>query len=530
MWNNSRSAIVLPLILAATLAGGMIIGNLLTPSKLDGYGTGKGKDKYQKIQDIIEVLDRKYVDSLDGEDLFEKTISDMLHKLDPHSNYIPAKELKAINESIEGKFGGVGIRFFIIRDTICITNIISGSPSQSAGFKAGDKIVSIDGKSAVGKKITNEKVMKMLKGAEGTTVKVKVKRGKKYIEKNIVRGTIPIESVVAAYMINSTTGFIKIDQFSVTTAIEFHESALYLKEKGMKHLILDLRNNGGGVLTAATDIADEFLKKNVPMLITKGKELGKKTYRATSGGILESTGVTILINANSASASEILAGAIQDNDRGTIVGRRSFGKGLVQEDIKLRDGSDLRLTIARYYTPTGRCIQRPYDEGYDKYIEAQVDRYDNGELYAPDSSLFVDSLKFRTPKGKIVYGGGGIMPDVFVPFDSTGFNWYFTELRFSQAFTAFTFEYVQDKRNKWSSVEDYARSFKVSDELISSFVRYAEKEMKIKQNTQGLLGCKTLIAETLKAEIARQLWTEHGYFQIVNAYDNEVQKALKVSK
>ena len=252
MWNNSRSAIVLPLILAATLAGGMIIGNLLTPSKLDGYGTGKGKDKYQKIQDIIEVLDRKYVDSLDGEDLFEKTISDMLHKLDPHSNYIPAKELKAINESIEGKFGGVGIRFFLIRDTICITNIISGSPSQSAGFKAGDKIVSIDGKSAVGKKITNEKVMKMLKGTEGTTVKVKVKRGRKYIEKSIVRGSIPIESVVAAYMINSTTGFIKIDQFSVTTAIEFHESALYLKKKGMKHLILDLRNNGGGVLTACS--------------------------------------------------------------------------------------------------------------------------------------------------------------------------------------------------------------------------------------------------------------------------------------
>jgi carboxyl-terminal processing protease len=298
----------------------------------------------------------------------------------------------------------------------------------------------------------------------------------------------------------------------------------------MKHLILDLRNNGGGVLTSATDIADEFLKNNVPMLITKGKKDGKKTYRATSGGILENTGVTILINANSASASEILAGAIQDNDRGTIVGRRSFGKGLVQEDIKLRDGSDLRLTIARYYTPTGRCIQRPYDEGYDKYIEAQVERYDNGELYAPDSSLFVDSLKYRTPKGKIVYGGGGIMPDVFIPFDSTGLNWYFTELRFSQAFTAFTFDYVQDKRSKWSSVEDFARSFRVSDELIKSFVRFAEKEMKIKQNEQGLLGCKSLVAETLKAEIARQLWTEHGYYQIVNTYDNEVQKALKVSR
>jgi len=246
--------------------------------------------------------------------------------------------------------------------------------------------------------------------------------------------------------------------------------------------------------------------------------------------LLETTEVAILINSNSASASEILAGAIQDNDRGTIIGRRSFGKGLVQEDIQLRDGSNLRLTIARYYTPTGRCIQKPYNEGYDEYMADQIERYDSGELYAPDSSLFVDSLKYETPKGKIVYGGGGIMPDIFVPFDSTGMGWYFSDLRFSQAFNAFAFDYVQDKRFKWKTIEDFTKNFTVSDQLVKDFSLFAEKEMKIKRDKKSLDGSKTLIARTLKAEIARQLWLEDGYFQIVNQTDNEVKRAVQFLK
>lgn len=529
MQNNSKNTYLLPFLFASCIAIGLWLGNALSPKGID-FSSIQGADKYQKIQDIIEVLDKKYVDTLNGDALFEQTISDMLHKLDPHSNYIPAKDLQAMNESIEGKFGGIGVRFFILRDTVCITNVIYGSPSYAAEIKAGDKIIEVDGKPVANKKITNEKIMSLLKGKENTTVNITILRNGKKLKKRVIRGVIPIESVVSAYLIEPTIGYIKIDQFSITTAEEFKKAASWLKQKGMKKLILDLRNNGGGVLQSATEIADEFLGANVPIVMTKGEHIGSQTYRATSRGILEKTGVVVLINANSASASEILAGAIQDNDRGTIIGRRSFGKGLVQEDVQLRDGSNLRLTVARYYTPTGRTIQKPYEEGYDEYMSSQIDRYNNGELYAPDSTLYVDSLKFKTPKGRIVYGGGGIMPDVFVPYDSSGTSWYFTDLRFSQAFSAFSFDFVQNKRSKWSSVTDFDKNFTVTNELISEFVRFSEKEIKIKEDKKGLAQSKTLIAKTLKAEIARQLWLEDGYFRIINKTDNEVQKALKYLK
>lgn len=526
MENKQNYNFIIPTALAILLGIGLWVGYALTPKGLD-LSASDGGAKYQKMQDIIDVLDQKYVDTLNGDALFEQTISDMLHKLDPHSNYIPAKELALMNESIEGKFGGIGVRFFILRDTICITNVIYGSPSHRAGLKAGDKIIQVDGKQVAKKKISNDKVMSLLKGKENTAVRLRISRNGKLINKRVIRGSIPIESVVAVFMIEPTIGYVKIDEFSITTAQEFKQAAMWLKQKGMKKMILDLRNNGGGVLQSATAIADEFLPKNVPIVMTKGEHTGSYTYRATSGGILESTKVAILINANSASASEILAGAIQDNDRGTIIGRRSFGKGLVQEDIQLRDGSNLRLTIARYYTPTGRCIQKSYTEGYEEYMNDQMERYDSGELYAPDSTLLNDSLMYKTPKGKIVYGGGGIMPDIFVPFDSTGTSWYYTDLRFSQAFNAFAFDYVQNKRNNWASVEVFDKNFIVTDAILSQFVKFAEKEMKIKQDKKGLALSKTLIAKTLKAEIARQLWLEDGYYHITNKTDKEVQRAVK---
>jgi carboxyl-terminal processing protease len=341
-----------------------------------------------------------------------------------------------------------------------------------------------------------------------------------------VRGMIPIESVVSVYMVNKKVGYIKIDEFSVTTSDEFRKASSWLVEQGMKSLVLDLRNNGGGVLQSAIEIADEFLGKGIPIVKTKGEHTGSYTYRATSKGNLEKTKVAILINSNSASASEIVAGAIQDNDRGSIIGRRSFGKGLVQEDVRLRDGSDLRLTIARYYTPTGRCIQKSYDKGYEEYMADQIDRYDNGELYRPDSSLFVDSLKYKTPKGKIVYGGGGIMPDVFVPFDSSGTSLYYTDLRFSQSFNGFAFDYVSDKRTKWKTAVEFERTFNVTDDLIQRFAVFAQKEMKIQIVKSELNHSKKLIAKTLKAEIARQLWLEDAYYKIVNQEDNEFQKAI----
>lgn len=516
---------VLPLLLSGVFAAGLWIGHLMSPGsgmKPSSYG----EQKYQKLQDIIDILDNKYVDTVNGEALFEQAISDLLHELDPHSNYIAAKDLAQMNESIQGKFGGVGVRFMILRDTICVTNVIPGSPSQRAGVRSGDKIVQVDGKKVAGQHITNEQVMAMLKGQENTPVSVELLRAKKTIRKRIIRGVIPIESVVAAYMVNGFIGYVKIDEFSISTPEEFRLAASWLKEKGMRKLILDLRNNGGGVLQSAIALADEFLPKGLAIVQTKGEHAGSYTYRATSAGMLEKTEVAVLINSGSASASEIVAGALQDNDRGTIIGRRSFGKGLVQEDIRLRDGSNLRLTVSRYYTPSGRCIQRPYKDGYEKYMEDQIDRYDSGELYKPDSSVFVDSLKFKTPKGKTVYGGGGIMPDIFVPYDSAGSSLYFTELRYSQAFSGFAFDFVQNKRMQWKDPKTFSKSFNVDDQLVERFAQFAEKEMKIKRNSSELKLSKRLISETLKAEIARQLWMEEGFYQVFNTSDNEFGKAF----
>lgn len=526
---NNKNNYLIPLLLAVFMAIGLLLGNFFSSRMniVGVSGTG-GAEKYQKLQDIIEILDNKYVDTVNGEKLFEETIGDMLHKLDPHSNYIPARELAEMNESIEGKFGGIGVRFFVIRDTICVTHVLPNSPSERAGIMAGDKIIKIENKVVAGKKISNDKIMSLLKGKENTSVRVQLLRKGKFIRKQIIRGVIPISSIICANMINSSIGYIKIEQFSITTSQEFRVAANLLKSKGMKKLILDLRNNGGGVLASATEIVDEFLKENLPIVTTKGEHTKTNTYLSTSGGILETTKVAVLINANSASASEIVAGALQDNDRGIIIGRRSFGKGLVQEDVQLRDGSNLRLTIARYYTPTGRCIQKPYMENYDEYYHDQYDRYDNGELYKPDSSLFVDSLKFKTPKGKIVYGGGGIMPDIFVPFDSSGMSLYYTELRYSSAFQSFAFDYVSDKRTKWKSPEQYNKTFNVSDELLKKFMFYAEKNDKVKLDKQGFENSKKLIAETLKSEIARQLWVEQGFYIVTNGADKEVLKAIKI--
>ena len=528
---NKKFNYLIPLLFAVFLAIGLLLGNFFTKRMIfGGMADTDGGQKYQKLQDIIEILDNRYVDTLNGEKLFEETIGDMLHKLDPHSNYIPARELKSMTESIEGKFGGIGVRFFVIRDTICVTYVIPDSPSERAGLKAGDKIVKIEGKVVANKKINNEKIMSMLKGQENTSVKVQLFRNGKFLNKQIIRGSIPISSIVCANMITPTTGYIKIEQFSVGTADEFSMAAAQLKAKGMKKMILDLRNNGGGVLRSATDIVDEFLAGNLPIVKTKGEHSGSFTYKSTDGGKLESTKIAVLINANSASASEIVAGALQDNDRGTIIGRRSFGKVLVQEDMRLRDGSNLRLTIARYYTPTGRCIQKPYNGSMEEYYQDQMDRYDNGELYKPDTTLFVDSLKFKTPKGKIVYGGGGIMPDIFVPFDSSGMSLYFTELRYSPTFQSFAFDFISDKRSKWNSPEEFNKSFIVNDDLLSKFVKYAEKNDKVIFNADEFKRSKKLIAQTLKGEIARQLWVEQGYFTIMNSFDPEVQKALKVLK
>lgn len=527
MENNPTKTYLIPLGFAVALIIGLWMGNSLAP-KQNSLGLSPGEEKYSKVKDIIDILNQKYVDSLNGDSIFESAISDMLHKLDPHSNYIPASELKAATEMIEGKFGGVGVRFVIIRDTICVTHVISNSPSARAGVMPGDRIIEINKKSVANKKITNEKVMKSLKGEENTAVNVTIYRGKKKIKKEIIRGTIPIETISCATMITDEIGYIKLDQFSVASALEFNRAARILKAKGMKKLIFDLRSNGGGVLQSATEIVDQFLGAGKVIVETRGVHSKRQVYRASSKGMLENMEVAVLVNSGSASASEIVAGALQDNDRATIVGRRTFGKGLVQEDILLKDGSNLRLTIARYYTPTGRCIQKPYNEDFEEYMNDEMERFEQGEMYKIDSTLLVDSLKFKTPKGKIVYGGGGILPDVFIPVDTLGSSWYFTELRYSPAFQTFAFDFVSDKRNKWKSPAEFKKGFEVNDDLLKRFTNFAKKEYKINFSGSDFAKSKQLIKQVLKAEIARQLWMEQGYFYIQNDYDKEVQKAVKL--
>lgn len=516
----------IPTLMAVFMAIGLLLGNMLSP-KGGGINLTSSDNKYSKIQHIIEVLDKRYVDTINGEELFEKTIDDMLHNLDPHTDYISAGDIAEMQEQIHGKFGGVGVRFFIIRDTLCITNVVKGSPSERAGILAGDKILTIDGENIASKKITNDDVQKKLKGLENTEVKVKVLREGKKLDKTIVRGAIPIQSVIASYLINPTTGFVKISNFSMTTDEEFKQAVSVLKAKGMKQLIVDLRSNGGGVMQSAIEIIDEFLLGGLKIVETKGKNYPNHIQYSTSNGALKNVKVAVLINSSSASASEILAGAIQDNDRGVIIGRRSFGKGLVQEDIQLKDGSNLRLVTARYYTPTGRCIQKEYNGDFKEYYQDNMERYENGELYQVDSTLFVDSLKFLTPKGKVVYGGGGIMPDVFVPLDTTGSSWYLTELRYAGAFAEFAFDFVSNKRKKWKNAKEFKETFVVDEVVLKQFTEFATSEFNIQFNEQGFRHSKSFIQELLKSEIARQLWIEDGFYQVFNEHDVEVQEALK---
>ena len=365
---------------------------------------------------------------------------------------------------------------------------------------------------------------------EGTKVDLKILRKGTIINKTVTRGAIFVESVVAPYLIRKDIGYVKINSFSVNTSKEFRFAMTRLLEQGMKKIIIDLRNNGGGVLQCATDIADEFIEAGKLLLVTQGLHEARSEYRATSRGVLEDIDVAVLINSQSASASEILAGALQDNDKGTIIGRRSFGKGLVQEDRQLNDGSVLRLTIARYYTPTGRCIQREYNGDFHDYTTEALDRYENGEMYELDSSSFVNNEKFTTPGGKTLYGGGGIFPDIFVPLDSIGFTNYFNQLRYSDAFICFAFDFVENNRSRWASPVDYAKSFSVSDGILRQFLNYAAEHNAVPVDEKSIQTSRKLIAKILKAEIANQIWMEDGYYRVMNETDKEVGEALQVLK
>lgn len=526
----------LPVAFALVLCAGLYLGTRIsTPFSREKSIFSLSAGEFNKLSDVLSYIQQEYVDTVDREMLVNSSIEKMLQALDPHSAYIPAEELRSANEPLEGNFEGIGVEFHIQSDTIMVVSALSGGPSEAVGIRAGDRIVKVEDTLVAGVGITNAEVMQKLRGPGGTKVNVKIaRRGvSKLLDFTITRGKIPIYSLDVAYMVNDSTGYIKISRFAATTYEEFMQAALPLKKKGMKHLVLDLRGNPGGYLDAATKLADEFLDKNKTIVYTEGKSRPRSNYESTASGDFENTNVVILIDEGSASASEIVAGALQDWDRATIVGRRSFGKGLVQEQTILPDGSALRLTIARYYTPTGRSIQKPYQNGYEDYNNELLQRFDHNELITADSIRFADSLKFTTPGGKIVYGGGGIMPDVFVPIDTSGRNNQFLIGVLNSGLTSqFAYDYVDDNRGKlqsYKSAADYIRNFEVSESVFNNFLKKSD-EMKIIRTPAEVTDAAPYLKNQIKAYIGRQLFKSEAFFPVLLNEDKTFNRALELLK
>lgn len=492
------------------------------------------RETIQKFGTALQIINFAYVDSVDSPQLVEDAIVAMLKDLDPHSAYISKEDLDRVNEPLRGSFEGIGVTFQIYNDTILVVSPVPGGPSDKLGIIAGDKIVKIEGEDATGEDIDNQFVMDRLRGEKGTVVSVAIKRAGKeeLIEYDIVRDKIPLNSIDATYMAAPEVGYIKLTRFSKTSMDEFKESVAELREEGMEDLILDLRNNSGGYLNIAVELSDEFLTDGKLIVYTEGLRSPREEFFATSRGEFDEGRVIVLINEASASASEIVSGAVQDWDRGLIVGRRSFGKGLVQRPFRLPDGSVIRLTTARYHTPTGRCIQKPYDEGVDEYYQDFRHRLETGELVSADSIDFPDSLKYYTPNGRLVYGGGGVMPDVFVPIDSTRFSDYYTDLVRKGIFNDFTIGYLDRHRDEllstYPSFEEYKTEFEVNDEMYAEFLEKAEASNVTRSDEEEYYYPDENIKVQIKALIARNLWNVNAYFQIINKLDDELKSAVEL--
>lgn len=532
--NRPKFYVFLPIIFALILILGIIIGNTFQLHNNTGTLTLDANNKFSKVDEILRYVNDEYVDTIKAEQLVDKTIVAMLQNLDPHSAYISANELASTNEPLQGNFEGVGIEFNIVEDTIRVVAAIPGGPAESVGVQAGDKLIKVEGKKVAGIKITNKQVMENLKGKGGTKVKVSIlRKGKtKLIDFTITRGKIPIYSIDVAYMVNKKTGYIKISRFAATTFDEYKTAFEKLQLQGMQQLIIDLRGNGGGYLNTAVDLADEFLSDGKEIVYTQGKARKRKDYKATNKGNFENGKLIVLIDDGSASASEILSGALQDNDRATILGRRSFGKGLVQEQSEFSDGSAIRLTIARYYTPTGRCIQKPYTDNLEAYYDEEFKRFTSGELENADSIKVSDSLMFKTPLGKIVYGGGGITPDVFVPLDTTGRSHYLSEVAYTGLINDFAYDYADRERTKlktYKTVQSFNNSFMITPDIFNAFIVYAEKN-KVKRNEKQIKASEDIIKIQLKALIARNIWNSAGYYPVIQSRDNVLNKAIELMK
>ncbi len=515
----------LPIIFALVLAAGILIG-LKLPNK-------HRNTKYDKIGDVINLVMQNYVDSVDTETLKAKAISGMLEGLDPHSVYIPAAEFNEANDPLLGKFEGIGVQFRLQKDTIMVITPVVGGPSEKVGVRAGDRIVTVDGVKVAGVKIKDTDVMKKLKGPKGTKVRVGIiRRGIAHpIEFTIIRDVIPTYSIDVSYMVDNETGYIKLSKFSETSHEEFIDAMMTLKDKGLKKLILDLRGNGGGYLQIAIRLADEFLSEGKMIVYTEGRNQKKRESLATSRGMFENSPLVVLIDELSASASEIISGAIQDNDRGLIIGRRSFGKGLVQEQYFLSDSSAVRLTIARYHTPTGRCIQRSYKNGTEDYLNELNQRFTSGELENPDLTKFADSLKYKTPKGKIVYGGGGIMPDIYVPIHTDKKLEYYNAVSNKGIIYQYSFDYVDKYRtelSKYKSSDDFIKRFVIDQTILNDFKNYAEKNG-VKDIVMDAESLKKITIH-LRAYIGRNLFDDKCFYPIYLSSDPTFLKAVEEIK
>lgn len=516
-----------PIIYSIILIIGILIGLFLLPNQ----NILSSNNQSNKIESIIEYAEDNYVDSVNHDELLKNAINGMLQKLDPHSLYIPKEEFTAVAEELNGNFEGVGIQFNIFNDTLMIVNTIVGGPSEKEGLMPGDRIVTIDNQNVAGIGITNSDVLKKLKGPKGSKVKVGIKRNgvKQMLSFSITRDVIPVHSIDVAFKIDSKTGYIKVNEFTATTVEEFVNSCETLVENGVEKLIIDLRGNAGGYLNAAVDICEQFLPKGSKIVYTEGRKSPKKEYISGKKGLFRNIKLAILIDEWSASASEIVAGAIQDNDRGIIVGRRSFGKGLVQDQVELKDGSAVRLTIARYYTPSGRCIQRKYSGGVEDYYTDMLNRYESGELENIDSLKIQDTTTFLTKSGRKVYGGGGIIPDIFVPIEKNENLSYLNSIINTGIIYKFSFDYVDKNRSSfkiYKNASQFISSYQVSNQAFESFISFAEKNG-IKRDQQKINFSKNDLNVWLKGFIGRNLFGDDAFYPIILKIDKTFIKAYQ---
>lgn len=527
--NNKKSNRFMPLMMALCVVIGIIVGsfysNHFSGNRLSIINTGTNR-----INNLLHIIDDQYVDKVNLDSLVEDAMPKILTELDPHSVYISAKDVEAANQDLQGSFSGVGIQFVIRQDTIHVQNVIQNGPAERAGILAGDKIVMVDDQTFVGKAVTNQEAMKRLKGPKNTKVKIGVLRyGHSKPQSFVVtRGDIPIKSVSATYMIDDKTGYIRIKSFGETTYAELLVALAKLGESGFQNLIIDLRDNTGGYLQSVVQMANEFLPKNKLIVYTEGRKSPRQDFRSDGRGSYKQTPLVVLINEGSASASEIFAGAMQDNDRATVIGRRSFGKGLVQKQIEFSDGSMVRLTIARYYTPSGRCIQKPYVHGEtDDYAQDLMSRYEHGEFFSQDSIKHTGP-KYHTSNGRVVYGGGGITPDIFVPEDTTGFTSYYKQATMSGLILQFAFTYTDDNRPKLNNFKEMMElaDYLKKQNLVDKFATYAN-DKGLKRRNLMIRKSHYLLDRFINSRIIYNMLDEQAWLEYVNEDDATIREALK---